>query len=173
VSSHRWLHHRTRPLRGLIRVTDGPAPLARNLIATKLLACWVQAEIVDMHSVAPSSQGKLAGLWVTQDTLVTGNTEKTNFQTFNLKTQKWTDLGPKNLGNIVNWMISPDGKYLSFTTEGAEPNVERIRLADQQVEPIASLKGFHRVLASETTDTVAPDGSPVFTATPAIRKSTP
>jgi hypothetical protein len=98
------------------------------------LACWVQAEIVDMHtgktSVVPSSQGKLAGLWVTQDTLVTGNTEKTNFQTFNLKTQKWTDLGPKNLGNIVNWMISPDGKYLSFTTEGAEPNVERIRLAE-------------------------------------------
>jgi hypothetical protein len=29
------------------------------------------------------------------------------------------------------------------------------------VEPIASLKVFHRV-PSETTDTVAPDGSPVF-----------
>ena len=63
----------------------------------------------------PSSQGK-GGFWETQDTLVTSNQKLTGFLTFNLKTRTWTDLGPKDVGNIVNWMISPDSKYLYFTT---------------------------------------------------------
>jgi hypothetical protein len=75
-----------------------------------------------------------------------------------------SDLGPKNIGTIVNWMPSPDGKYLYFTTGGAEPKVERIRFADQRLEIIANLKDFYRVINDRSTQiNVAPDGSPIFT----------
>jgi len=124
-------------------------------------------QIVDVRtgkkSTIPSSEG-LGGFWMAQDTLVTSNQKQTNFQTFNLKTQTWSDLGAKNVGNIANWMISPDRKYLYFTTRGAEPKPERIRFAEQQVETITSLKGLQRVVMDEESPiNVAPDGSPIFT----------
>ena len=61
-------------------------------------------------------------------------------------------------------MISPDGKYLYFTTGGADPSVARIRFSDQKMETITSLKDFHRVINERSTQiNVAPDGSPIFT----------
>ena len=113
-------------------------------------------------SVLPSSD--LGGFWMTQDTMVSINQKRTKFLTFNLKTQKWTDLGPKDLGFVLNLMISPDGKYLYFTTQGADPKVERIRFSDQRSETIASLKDFHRSVNNGLPQVnVAPDGSPIFT----------
>jgi Tol biopolymer transport system component len=114
-------------------------------------------------STPPYQQGR-AGFWVDQDTLLATSKKQTNFLTFNLKTQKWTGLGPKDVGSIVNWMKSPDGKYLYFTTGGADPKVERMRFSNQQTETITSLKDFHRVVNyGETEVNVAPDGSPIFT----------
>jgi hypothetical protein len=111
----------------------------------------------------PDSQG-MGGFWITQDTMVAANQKRTKFLTFNLKTQKWTDLGPKDLGSAVNYKISPDDKYLYFTTAGADPRVERIRFSDQRSETIASLKDLHRALNYGFTGlNVAPDGSPLFT----------
>jgi len=96
--------------------------------------------------------------------LVAVNKDQTKFLSFSLKTQKWTDLGPSNLGSIVNFTMSPDYKYLCFTTGGADPKVERIRLSDQRSETIASLKDLYRVLNYGFTQVnVAPDGSPIFT----------
>jgi hypothetical protein len=104
------------------------------------------------------------GFWIDQNTLAGPGPNDTDFTAFNLKTGKVTALGPKNLGAIVNFMMSPDGKYLYFTLGGADAKVERIRIADQQLEPVTSLKGFHRVLNGGTTQiNVAPDGSPIFT----------
>src|SRR5271155_5412446 len=86
------------------------------------------AQIVDVRtgkkSALPSSEG-LGGTWITQDSLVAVSEKQTNFLTFSFKTQKWTDLGPKNVGLIVNWMPSLDGKYMYFATGGAEPKAER------------------------------------------------
>jgi len=116
------------------------------------------------HLRCPFQPGQSRGIWVAQDTLVAVNQKQTNFLTFDLKTQKWADLGPKDIGRIVNWMLSPDGKYLYFTTAGAEPKVERIRFADQKMETITNLKDFHRVINDRATQiNVAPDGSPIFT----------
>ena len=114
-------------------------------------------------SALPSSEG-FVGLWVDQNTLAGVNTKWTSFLTFNLKTRKWIDLGPKGLGHIQNFMLSPEGKYLYFATGDAEPKAERIRLADQRVETITSLKDLRRVVnRGDTQISVAPDGSPVFT----------
>jgi Tol biopolymer transport system component len=101
------------------------------------------------------------GVWATQDTLVFLNHDLTKLVTFNLKSPKWTDLVS---GNVHNFMPSPDGKYLYFTTEGVEPKALRLRFADHQIETITSLKEFHRAVNNgDTQINVAPDGSPVFT----------
>jgi Tol biopolymer transport system component len=157
--------------------TDGGSPQAVSDNA--LFASWspdgndlsyetknYEHHIVDVRTGKKSAVlfAPSGGLWIDQNTLVGPGPKETNFMTFNLKTQQSADLGPKNVGSIVNWMISPDGKYLYFTTGGAEPKAERIRFADQRVETITSLKDFHRVVNDDNTQIdVAPDGSPIFT----------
>jgi hypothetical protein len=98
-----------------------------------------------------------------QDTIVAANEHFTKLVTFDFKTQKWSDLVA---GNFVNWAVSPDDRYLYFTTGGPEPKAERIRFADHHVEAITSLINLRRVVdpvEKATQIDVAPDGSPVFT----------
>ena len=124
------------------------------------------SEIFDLRtgklSVVPSSAGMVGAQWIAQDALIAANGNLTKFLTFDFKTQKWTELVASNFGN---WNLSPDRKYFYFTTTGADPKVQRMRLADHEIETIASLKELHRVEDSVegTQITVAPDGSPVFT----------
>ncbi len=114
-------------------------------------------------SAVPSSE-RIAGFWFTRDSLIAPNEKFTNFITFNVETQKRTDIGPSSIGDIEHWMLSPDAKYLYFTTRGADPKAMRLRLADQRVEFITSLKDLHRAMRRGSTQiNVAPDGSPVFT----------
>ena len=168
--------------KGEIFVINMEGGMPRRIVEAGFFATWspdgnylsyrdypedAEWKIVDVRSGKksgiPSSRG-VGGFWETQDNLVAPNQKQTSFLTFNLKTQKWTNLGPKDLGNIGHWMISPDGKYLYFTTGGSETKIERIRLADQQIETITTLKDFHYVVNYGTTQiNVAPDGSPIFT----------
>lgn len=96
------------------------------------------------NSAVPSSE-RLFPFWLNQNTLIAPNERGTNFVTFNLKTGKWTDLGPGNLSGIEHWMISPDYKYLYFSTEGAEPEVMRLRIPDhhqpERLSPCGDLRG--------------------------------
>ncbi len=120
--------------------------------------------IVDVRtgkkSLVPSSEHTV-GVWFNQDTLIAQNIENGKFQTFDLQTQKWTDFAPGILGeNVLQWNPSPDRKFLYYITRGAEPKAMRIRLADQRVEAITSLKELHR--AADTGIYIAPDGSPFF-----------
>ena len=113
--------------------------------------------------VVPSSEGATGGVWVGQDGLIAGGEEYRKFLYFDFKSQKWSELLS---GNFVNWTVSLDGKYLYFTTGGAEPQVKRVRLSEGKVEPITSLTGLRRVVDAVEQGTnigVAPDGSPVFT----------
>jgi Tol biopolymer transport system component len=123
-------------------------------------------QIMDLRtgksSALPDSQGLQGPFWVTQDVIVAAEQSGTKFKTFDLKTQKWTDL---IAGNFVNWNLSPDRKYFVFTTGGSDPEVRRLRFSDGKVETIASLKNLRRVADHQTSATqvdVAPDGSPVF-----------
>jgi eukaryotic-like serine/threonine-protein kinase len=113
-------------------------------------------------SVIPSSEGIVGCWWVTQDKLVAATADGTRFLTFDTKAQKWAELAT---GTFVNWAVSPGGKYLVFTTGGAEPKVHRLRFADRQMETIATLKELRRVvdtIEQSTQIDVAPDGSPIF-----------
>ena len=111
-------------------------------------------------TTVPSSEGKGGGLWVDDHTIVAG--QPNGLATLDLKTQKWNELAS---GTFVNFAASPDGKCLYFTTGGAEPKAQRLRLADRQIETITSLKDFRRVVDPVEQSTqlgVAPDGSPIF-----------
>jgi hypothetical protein len=59
---------------------------------------------------------------------------------------------------LTGWSVS------ILYDRGAEPKVERLRLADRQMETIASLKDLRRVVDSmeDTQINLAPDGSPVL-----------
>jgi Tol biopolymer transport system component len=112
-------------------------------------------------SEVPSSRGTLGGIWISQDRLVATPYNPTKFLTFDLKTQRWTEL---ITGGFVNWAVSPDGKYLYFTTRGAELQAQRLRFADRKVETITSLKELRQAVddLQGTWLNVAPDGSPIF-----------
>jgi serine/threonine protein kinase/Tol biopolymer transport system component len=113
--------------------------------------------------VVPSSEGEGGGTWVGQDGLIAAGEAFTKLLYFDFKSQKWSELLS---GSFVSWCVSQDGKYLYFTTGGAEPQAKRIRLSEGKVEPITGLTGLRRVVdAIEGSPQigVAPDGSIVFT----------
>jgi WD40 repeat protein len=125
-------------------------------------------ELIDLRtgkkSAVPSS-AHIWAVWLDQDTLIGGNEKFTNFITFSFKSGKWTDFAPGGLSEpVMDYMPSPDYKYLYFTTRGAEPKAMRFRVSDQRLGTITSLKGFHWAVNNGLTQiNVAPDGSPIFT----------
>ena len=114
-------------------------------------------------SPLPSSRGLSGAQWLTQETLVALAKFPRRLVSFDLRTQKQSDL---ILGTVVNWAMSPDYKYLYYTTGGAEPEALRLRLADQKVETITSLKDLYRVtdrVDGNSQISVTADSSAVFT----------
>lgn len=77
---------------------------------------------------------------------------------FNSGTQTWSELTTNSIGSF-RW--SADSKFVYFDNGfSAERAVYRVRLADQKVEEVASLKDFRRVVTPWTTwFGVTPDGS--------------
>ncbi len=64
---------------------------------------------------------------------------------------------------IVNWLHSPDYKYLYLSAGGAKPEVLRLSLAEGKLEAMASLKDLRQAPPNGNTQIgVAPDGSPIF-----------
>ena len=122
--------------------------------------------IVDLHtgktSAVPSPEGMVGGWWVTQNTLVAATQDFKKLMTFDLKTQKWTEL---TAGLLTAWAVSQDGQYLYYTTGGRDPKAWRLRFADHKIEMITSLIdpiGMGKMGWVEAID-IAPDGSAVFT----------
>jgi hypothetical protein len=112
-------------------------------------------------SEIPSSKDKGGAFWLDKDTVGAANVDLNRIQIFDLRTKKWTDLVTPNL---ENWINSPDGKYVYFASGGAEPRIQRIRVADHHIETITSLKDFTRLLNFGLPQLrVAPDGSPTLT----------
>src|SRR4029077_9386220 len=74
----------------------------------------------------PGSQGRIGAFWIDQHTLIAATQAGSAFLTVDLTTGKWTEL---TSGNFVNWILSSDSKYLYFTTGGADPSAQRLRLS--------------------------------------------
>jgi Tol biopolymer transport system component len=113
-------------------------------------------------SVVPFSQGLIEGGWITQDSIVAATQDATKLLTFDVRTQKWTDL---TAGALTAMAISPDRKYLYYTTGGAEPKAWRLRFADHRIEALTSLGDASRAgkMGWIQGIGVAPDGSPLLT----------
>ena len=115
-------------------------------------------------STVPASQELSGAHWINQDTLVATNRASTELMTFDFQGQKWNELA---VVNLTSWNLSPDRKYIYFTTGGTEPEARRLRLSDRHIETIASMKDLRRVMdmmqVGRVRLNVAPDGSPVFT----------
>jgi hypothetical protein len=99
--------------------------------------------------------------------LVASTQDRSKLVTFDIKTQKWSDLvALEKPDSFINWSHSPDYKYVYYTAEGgAEPKAMRVRLSDHKVETITSLRDLRRAMGADanTQIGVAPDGSVVFT----------
>ena len=133
-------------------------------------AAHLQLQILDLRtgarSVVPDSRGLVGGQWIAQDMLVARQLVTSKPMLFDMKTQKWSELLPGTTPTIfVNWIHSPDYKYLYFSTGGRDPQISRVRVADRNVERITSLKDLRQATGPDgnTQISVAPDGSPVFT----------
>jgi hypothetical protein len=141
------------------------SPDGNKLIMTHATGTESEQQIFDFRTgqlaMVPSSQGLRGGQWVGPDEFVAASKGGRALQIFNTNTNTYSPLVPE----AINWAHSLDYKYLYYTTGGAEPNALRIRIADQKVEFITSLRNFRRSLSlvGGTQISVAPDGSPVFT----------
>ena len=159
-------------------VNDGTIWSADWSLDSKKLVFWTardqehsQANFLDLatgkRSGVPGSVGLLGSRWI-GDKLIAVD-EHSAFVVLDLNTQKWSALGLNAKSNLITrWGVSPDYKYLYYTSGGPDPELVRFGLSDHKSQSIASLKDFHfagllQVHGAETQFCVAPDGSPVFT----------
>ncbi len=141
------------------------SPDGNFLVVSGLTWEYIGLSVVDMRSrkitLIPMHDDQWNGFWLSDGLLAAHSTDNTKLMTFDLKNGKWSDL---IAGNFANSAASPDRKYLYFATTGSEPKVERLRIADHQVETVVTLKDFSRLpYYRGTTLGVAPDGSPILT----------
>ena len=119
----------------------------------------LQLETIDLrngtHSIVPSSQGMGDALWMTPDMLVAWKDDTTKLVALNVKNGKMTDLVS---GVIVAMAASPDSKYVYYEAGGPEPKAMRIRVADNKLEEITSLKNLRIPTYIGGAIAVAPDG---------------
>jgi Tol biopolymer transport system component len=147
------------------------SPDGNSLVFTDLRdVAHLQLQILNLQtgklSVIPGSQDLLGGQWIGEGQIVAATGDRDKLLVFNLKTQQWSDLvSGTQPGAVIDWMHSPDYRYLYYTTGGDEPTAMRIRLADHKSEVIGSLRGLRLAKGPDngTQISVAPDGSPLFT----------
>ena len=131
-----------------------------------------EANFLDLRtgkrSAVPGLNRFSGARWIGDDELVAAGEEST-FVVFNVNTLTWSEpLFPAKSELVTKWGLSPDYKYLYYTTGGPEPKVKRVRFSDHAVEVLGSLKDFPfaayvQAHAADTQVGVAPDGSPIFT----------
>ena len=142
------------------------SPDGSSFVVFKMLADRkFELQIVDAHSgkatSIPSSSDKIGTCWIDQNTFVSSTRDFTKLVAYDVRTGKWSDF---LVGSFTNWTNTLDRKYVVLATAGAEPVLQRLRVADRHLETITSLKGFTRVVNHGWTQLrVAPDGSPTLT----------
>jgi hypothetical protein len=114
-------------------------------------------------SSVPGAEHIWGPYWPTQDTLVAGTSlpnGQGKYLSYDFKTQKWTDLFAAKMENSA---MSPDNKYLYFTTGSPEFELRRFGFANHKIELITNVKDLPQLRYGYTQINAAPDGSVVFT----------
>jgi serine/threonine protein kinase len=112
-------------------------------------------------SAVPSPERRRGGLWAGQDILIAANKDSTQMLSFNMKTQEWKTLA---IGAFVNWMVSPDRKFLFVATRGENAEILRIDLANDSITTVGRMGDLRRIFDFFGTQmNVAPDNTAVFT----------
>jgi Tol biopolymer transport system component len=133
-----------------------------NLLAVTSFKNGVyQSQILDIRngsiSLLPGSKDTVGPWFATQDTVVATANDQSKLVRYDFRTQKWSDI-LTSPDKFVNWEMSPDGKYFYYSTGGNNSTVFRMRVADDVVEHVVSLKNVRMV-----ND---PDSGPKLNVTP-------
>jgi Tol biopolymer transport system component len=115
--------------------------------------------------LSPVAGGQLVPQWAGAGTIIAARRDMMVLQSYDVETQRWSDLTRPEDGPVGNWFSSPDFSYFYYTTRGQDPRIFRVRMADRKTEVVASLKDVHLAPGSlgYTQMSVTPDGSPVLT----------
>ena len=77
--------------------------------------------------------------------LAGGTADGKRLRIYDFDAQTWKELSPQHTVGFTEW--SADGRYLYFDNGwSADPAIYRLRVADQKVEQVLTLKKFRRVL---------------------------
>jgi Tol biopolymer transport system component len=109
-------------------------------------------------STLPGSEGLFSPRWSPDGRYLSAlPSDQQKLMLFNVRTQQWQELANLDI-NMPRW--SRDGKYIYFLNlPPDQPALFRVRVGDQRLERLASLKGFQR----SGPMGLAPDDSPLLT----------
>jgi Tol biopolymer transport system component len=113
-------------------------------------------------TMLPGSEGLFSPRWSPNGRYIAAMpTGRHGVRLFDYATQKWVELC-KASASYPNW--SHDSRYIYFNvTSAPEPAFLRIRISDQKIEGVVSLKGFRRVWGLlGPWSGLAPDDSPIL-----------
>jgi Tol biopolymer transport system component len=109
----------------------------------------------------PGSDGLFSGRWSRDGrSIVALSVDQQRLLLFDRSSQTWREL-VKAFVSYPTW--SRDGTYIYFQGGPNEPTILRVRLSDQRIEPVASLKDVSQVFGVfGRWSGLAPDDSPVL-----------
>jgi eukaryotic-like serine/threonine-protein kinase len=111
-------------------------------------------------SVVPGSQGLYSPRWSPDGQhLCAFSADSRKLLLFDFQTQKWSELAQGSLG-WLNW--SHDGQYVYVLDFREKSAVERIRISDGKLEPVADLTNFVTAGRYGGSLALAPDDSPLL-----------
>jgi Tol biopolymer transport system component len=120
--------------------------------------------IVDLQthkvSLVPGSKGFYSPHWSPDGRYIAAQSnDQHKLMLFDFKSQKWAELA-RTTTSFPNW--SRDGKYLHFHSFGSDPSLYRVRIRDQKLEKIVSLKGTRLTIGPVGTWCgLGPDDAPL------------
>jgi len=150
-----WSPDGTRLAYGRLPISTAPEAEAIFLVDLK----------TGQASTVPGSEGLFSPRWSPDGRFLAAipGSDQTKLMLYDFQTQKWSDW-TKDVGQIgfISW--SKDGKFIYFDRFlTGKPFWGRVKLGQNQFEPVVDLKGIHRVLGPWAEwNGITPGSSPLI-----------